>query len=212
MKTARTTTTARTGLALLGLVAALLLGAAPVGAHGGEGRSEITSITRSGGDVTVVARITYVEDGHGVPDATVTVVVDDGTPVPMEPGAEEGEYQATVPAPEGAAIRVTSVEPATSAEATAPAAADETTTTSATAGETTTTAAETLATDPSSPADDDAPLDDDEVPEPNALDEAPEGGRGNLIVIAVIAVVVVAALVAAFVLRRKPPAGDEPTP
>jgi hypothetical protein len=188
--------------ALLGLAAVLLLAATPAGAHGGEGQVEVSSITRDGDDVTVVARLTYLEDGHGVPDATVTVVVGDGTPVPMEPGTEEGDYQVTVPADEGATIRVTSVEPATTVEATAPA-AEETSTTGETS---TTTTAETTTADagPTTPTNEDGVA----VPGPNGIDEAPDDETGSVILIAVLAVLAVAAVVVAvivFVVKKPTP-------
>jgi cobalamin biosynthesis Mg chelatase CobN len=191
---------------LLGSLATLLLLAvAPAGAHGGDGEAEITSVTRDGGQVTVVAHVKYVEDGHGVPDATVTVVVDDGTPVPMEAGAEEGDYQATLPAAPEATIRVTSVEPATTAEATAPAAADPTTTAATETSEASpTTAADTTTTAIDSDDDASAP-----VTAPEDVDGDSDDSSSSLIVIAVIAIVVLAAIVAAVVLRRKPAGGAD---
>ncbi|HEX7131740.1 MAG TPA: hypothetical protein VF228_04160 [Iamia sp.] len=194
--------------ALLGLAVVLLLAAGPAGAHGGEGQVEVSSITRAGDAVTVVARLTYVEDGHGVPDATVTVVVDDGTPVPMEPGAEEGDYQVTVPAPEGATIRVTSVEPATTVETTAPAAEETTTTGEAS---TTTTAAETTTTDagPTTPTNEEGVA----VPGPDGIDEAPDDETGSVILIAVLAVLAIAAVVVAVIVFvvKKPSSDDDPS-
>ncbi|HEV7722175.1 MAG TPA: hypothetical protein VGO60_12870 [Iamia sp.] len=188
--------------ALLGsLAAVLLLAAPPAGAHGGPGEMEITSITRSGDDVTVTVHLIFTGDGDGVPDATVTVVVDDGLPVTMEPGAEEGDYTVTVPADDGAAIRVTSVEPATTAEGSAPAAGA----TETTAGSTTTPEASTT-TSGEDPPTTQAPA--DTAPEPNGIDEAPDddgGGGGSTAVLVVVAVVIVAALGAAFYLRRKRP-------
>jgi hypothetical protein len=192
---------------LLGSLAAVLLAASPVAAHGGEGEVEITSVTRDGGQVTVVAHVIYVEDGHGVPDATVTVVVDDGTPVPMEPGAEDGDYQATVAAAPGATIRVTSVEPATAAEAPAPAADDPTTSAAPdTTDATTTTAADTTTTALDSESDDGAEA---PVTAPEDLDGDTDDSSSSLIVIAVIAIVVLGAIVAAVLLRRKPSAGTD---
>lgn len=196
----------KTLISLLGVLAAVLLAAVPVGAHGGDGQSEITSVTRDGDEVTVVAHISYVADGHGVPDATVTVVVDDGTPVPMDPGAEEGDYQATVTAPPGATIRVTSVEPATSAEVAAPDTEEPTTTAAPETTETTeaptTTAPEPTAVDGDDEASTPATTADD-------VDDDSDDSDGSPILIAVIAIVVVAAVVAAIVLRRKPAGGSD---
>lgn len=191
---------------LLGALTAILLAAMPAGAHGGDGEAEITSVTREGDQVVVVAHINYVEDGHGVPDATVTVVVDDGTPVPMEAGAEEGDYEATVPAEPGATIRVTSVEPATTAEVAAPAADDPTTTAATETTEaTTTTAADTTTTALDAESADGA---DTPVTAPEDVDGDSDDSNGSLIVIAVVAVVL-AAIVAAVVLRRKPADGTD---
>ena len=185
-------------VALLVPLAALLLAAGPTAAHGGDGQIEITSIEPDGEDVTVVARLTYLADGHGVPDATVTVVVGEGTPVPMEPGAEEGEYTATVPAAPDAPVRVTSVEPATSAEATVPR-AQQTPTTGG--DETTTTEGGTTGDVPTTQASAET------VPEPNGIDEAPDedGGGGDVLVLVVLVVVVAGAIGAVFLLRRKKP-------
>jgi len=191
--------TIRALAALLGVAAVLLLSAGPTGAHGGEGEAEITSITRSGDDVTVVAHVIYVEDGHGVPDATVTVVVDDGTPVPMAAGAEEGDYEVTVAAPPGAAIRVTSVEPATTAEVAAPPAEEATTTTEAS---TTTSEAETTT---------EAPADGDEdaatttpTPVPDDADSDDDGGISPIVIGAIVAVVAAVGVMAAILLWKKP--------
>lgn len=185
--------------ALLAPLAAVLLLATPAGAHGGEGETEITSVTRDGDDVTVVARVTYVEDGHGVPDATVTVVVDDGTSVPMEAGDEEGDYEVTVPASPGATIRVTSVEPATSAEATAPPAAEAST------ESTTTTEAEPTTAAPDAGDDEGAatstPVSDEDVA---------DGGDDGIspVVIGAIGAVVLAAVVAGIIMLGKKPSDD----
>lgn len=187
--------------ALAGLVAVVVLAVPPAGAHGGEGLLAVTSVTRSGGDVTVAARLTFVADGHGVPDATVTVVVDDGTPVPMTPGPTEGDYQATVPAPAGAAIRVTSVEPAATAEAVAP--EEEAT---ATTGPATTTA-------PPGPDDDQASsTTEDGTTGPTTTaaaaggeaDDADDGGTSPVVVGAIVAVVVAAGAMAAILLWKRP--------
>lgn len=178
--------------ALAGLATLLLFAASPASAHGGEGQIEITSMTRQGSDVTVVAHVIYIADGHGVPDATVTVVVGDATPVVMEPGAADGDYQATVAAAEGDVIRVTSVEPEVSTEATAPP-PDETTTTS----EATTTSS--LTTEPQTTE----PIGEDDASAPTTTTPAPDDdsdGGGNAVVIVAVLVVLVAAVVTAAIL------------
>ncbi len=201
-------------LAALGVLATLLVLAAPAGAHGGEGEAEITSITRDGDQVTVVAHVRYIEDGHGVPDATVTVVVDDGTPVPMEAGAEEGDYTATVAAGPGAAIRVTSVEPATTAEGTAPAAADDPATTEASTGSDPTTTATTDAgttddtTDDGAGSADEGSADGGEdgatAPSPASDDEGSDDGISPVVIGAIVAVVLAAVVTGAILLTKKP--------
>jgi len=188
-------------IAVLAALAVLALAGAPAVAHGGEGEVEITSIAREGDLVTVTARLTYVEDGHGVPDATVTVVVGEGTPIPMEAGAEEGDYTATVPATPGTPLRVTSVEPATSVDGAAP----ETDGSPATTEAGSTTSEGETATTGDGPT---TQASADTVPEPNGVDEAPvddEGNSGTTVVLVVVVVVVVAAIGAGFLLRRKRP-------
>jgi hypothetical protein len=196
------------------MLATFLLLAAPAGAHGGEGEVEITSVTRDGDQVTVVAHVRYLEDGHGVPDATVTVVVDDGTPVPMEAGAEEGDYTATVAAPPGAAVRVTSVEPAATAEGTAPEAADDPGTTDTTAGPDPTTTAATDGTTADGATDEgttDGGTADDEAtttPTPVADDDGSDGGISPVVIGAIVAVVLAAVVTGAILLTRKPSDGE----
>jgi len=192
---------------VLAPLAVLVLAGAPAAAHGGEGEIEVTSVTRSGDEVTVTAHLKYVEDGHGVPDATVTVVVGEGTAVPMGPGAEEGDYTVTVPAAPGTAIRVTSVEPATTAEATAPETAE---TGSSTTEPTSTTAAEATTTDggPTTPTN----AEGEAVPGPGGIDDAPEDLTGKLIASAIAVVVLVALAVAVVVLRKRPSADEGPQP
>lgn len=194
--------------ALTGLGAVFLLASAPASAHGGEGKVEIIALTRQGADVTVVAHVIYLADGHGVPDATVTVVVGESTPVVMEPGAGEGDYQATVPAAEGDVIRVTSVEPEVSTEATAPPVAAATTTTSEAA-----TTTSTITEAPSSGA----AVDERQeaaatTPTPVLTGETDDGSDGstNVVVIVAILVVLVAAgaMVAILLANRKPPADN----
>jgi hypothetical protein len=97
----------------------------PALAHGGDGVIEVVTTIRQGDDVFVRVRLTYEADGHGVPDATVTAVVDGETPVPLAAEDQEGLYSAPVPAEPGATIRVSSVEPATSVDVEAPALEEE---------------------------------------------------------------------------------------
>lgn len=139
--------------ALVGFLALSGVGA-PAAAHGGDGVIEVVTTVREGDDVRVRVRLTYEADGHGVPDATVTAVVDGDTPVPLEAEDQEGLYSGAVPAQPGATIRITSVEPATSVDVEAPPLEDdfpvlpsgpevtESTTTAPTTEATTTTAAE----------------------------------------------------------------------
>lgn len=203
-----TRSTLRLLAALAGGLAVLLLAATPAGAHGGPGQVEVTSTSRDGDQVTLTVHLKYVEDGHGVPDATVTAVVDDGTPVPMEDGAEEGDYTVTVRAAEEATIRVTSVEPATSLELPAPSADETPTTTSEPTGSTTasteaeTTTTSTEATDESG----EEPATTEAAAAPTDDAEGGDGGGSSsgLIIGAVVAIVAAAGVVAALVLRKKP--------
>lgn len=125
---------------LSGLALAAMLGE-PAGAHGGEGQLDLVSADRSAGSsVALVVRLTYVNDGDPVTDATVTAVVGDAASVPLGAGDEAGVYQGTVDAPAGSTIRVTSVTPVVTLDVPAPAA---TPTTTAEAPSTTTTEAPT---------------------------------------------------------------------
>lgn len=129
---------------IVALGLSLALGAGPAGAHGGDGQMELVSAVRDGDSVDLTVRLTYVDDGHGVPDATVTAVVGEAAAVPLEPAGEEGNYQGTVVAPPGATIRVTSVDPVVTLDVAAPDAGPTTTT----ATSTTTTTAEPTTTAP----------------------------------------------------------------
>ncbi len=190
-------------VALLGLLAVLTLAAVPAGAHGGDGEISVT-MTRTGDQVTVDAHLTYVADGHGVPDATVTVVVDDDTPVPMEAGAEEGDYTATVTAAPGASIRVTSVEPATSFEGTAPeATATSTTDTAPTESSTTTTEATTTTVAAASTTEQPAATTSGDATRDETDDEDGDGNTG-LLVGGIVAIVAAAGVLAVVMLRKKP--------
>lgn len=103
------------------VVLALGLVSTAAGAHEGEGQLDLVSATRVDGNaVDLVVMLTFVGDGHGVPDATVTAVVGEAAAVPLTSGVEEGQYQGTVVAPAGSTIRVTSVEPVVTLELPAP--------------------------------------------------------------------------------------------
>ncbi len=133
----------RTMAALVAVVAALVLAlgvaSTPAGAHGGPGRLETVTAERGEGQaVDLVVRLTWVNGGDPVADATVTAVVGDAAAVPLAPGDEAGLYQGVVEAPSESPIRVTSVEPVVTLEVTAPAAAA----TTATEGSTTTATTE----------------------------------------------------------------------
>ena len=109
------------GLALVVCLAVSVgLGSVPVGAHDGEGSLEVLSTVRSDATVSVEVRLTFVGDGHGVPDATVTAVVPGATPVTLAAQAEEGHYAGSLEAGGGVVIRITSVTPAASVEVVAP--------------------------------------------------------------------------------------------
>lgn len=184
----------------IAIVAALVL-ASPAGAHGGEGQLDITSIAREGDEVTLTAHVIYIADGHGVPDATLTVVVGDGTPVPMAPGAADGDYTATVPAPPGAAIRVTSVEPAVTAETTAPDLPATTTTEATSITEPSSTAAPVTTDQPPSTAPD---SDEDAAAISNGASGDNSDDSSTPLIAGLIGLVVVVAGGVAFVVLRKP--------
>lgn len=111
---------------VLALVGALGLVAPSVaGAHGGEARLDLLEAEAVPGGVELAVRVTYVNDGHGASDATVTAVVVDpddpdapGTPVSLPATGEEGVHGGLVstPRPGTWTIRLTSVEPTASAE------------------------------------------------------------------------------------------------
>jgi hypothetical protein len=190
-------------LAAGGLVvasASVLVGASvPAAAHGGEGKAEVTT-TRSGDDVAVSVRITYEGDGHGVPGATVTVVVDDGTPSEMAAGPEEGVYEATIRAEPGATIRVTSVDPATSTEVLAPEAAEPVPTTAAEATTPSSTTETESTTTPTADEESSAPVTE------RTSSASDDDSGSNTVVIVAIAAVLLAAIVAALIVFRKTPA------
>lgn len=183
----------KTLAAALAVVAAALLLAAPAGAHGGEASfTQVMALRTDTDAVQVTAELVYRADGHGVPDATVTAVVDGGTPVALEPSpGEEGLYVGTIDAPGGATIRVTSVDPAATGEAVAP---EEAAAPSSTEGATSTTAAETTTT--ALP-----PATTEVTPTDAASDDGDDGLPVGLVGAG--AVVVLAAVVAGVVLVRR---------
>lgn len=102
----------------------VLAGGSAAAAHEGDGRLEVLQAT-PGQDLAVdyQVRLTYVADGHGAPDATVTAVAEQpgaaaATPVQLSAGAEEGLYAGTVtfPGPGDWTVRFTSVTPAATLE------------------------------------------------------------------------------------------------
>lgn len=175
----------------------------PALAHGGDGAIEVVTTIRAGDDVQITVRLTFVADGHGIPDATVTAVVEGQTPVPLEADDQEGLYSGAVPAQPGDVIRISSVEPPTSVELEAPALEDEfpalpsgpeVTATTTEPDATTTTGA------------DEAPDDEDAAPATVTEDD---DGDGSSALPIVIGGVVVVGLVAGlgFALTRK--GGDD---
>ena len=194
---------AATALALVALVS--MIATTPAGAHGGEGQVDVTSLTRDGDNVTVTVHVIYIADGHGVPEATVTLVVDGGTPVPMGPGAADGDYTATVPAPSGAAMRITSVEPAVTVEATAP----ETPPTTTEAPTSTTTTASTDTSDPATTEDTPA-VDEAAAAGPSDPDASSDDGTSAVLVGGLIALVVIVGAAVAFIVLRKPSPDQAP--
>lgn len=180
----------------------------PASAHGGEGQLDVTSSTREGDDVTISVFLTYVGDGHGVPGASITLVADGATPIPMQAGSEDGDYTATVAAAPGALIRVTSVAPVVTVDVTAPPAA-ETTTTQATSDGTTS----------SSPQSTSAPTTTDATETTEVAAAVPtqasggddQGGNG-LIIAGLVVLVLAAVLPVTIIVLRKPtisPSSDD---
>jgi hypothetical protein len=121
-------------------------------AHEGDGRLEVLQATPGEGmAVDYEVRLTYIADGHGAPDATVTAVAEQpgaapAAPVQLEAGAEEGLYAGTVTFPTAGnwTVRFTSVTPAATLEQSQTVAAPATTarTTPSTTSSTVSTTAE----------------------------------------------------------------------
>lgn len=192
-------------LAVLLAGLALLLGfGAPAAAHGGEGQAEVTSLGRDGDQVTVVIRLTWVGDSDGVPNATVTAVVGDATPVPMTAGAAPGDYTVTLAAAPGETIQITSASPAVTVEVPAPDAAPVETTAPA---ETTTTETTTTETAPTTT---EATTGTDATTDPDTEAEAADGSdddNSTLLVVGVMGLLAVAIAGAVVVMWKKPAPG-----
>ncbi len=111
-------------LATLALVALAAVATAPAtAAHEGEGTIEVVAATPEGDlSVRYQLRVTFVADGHGAPDATVTATVVDPagarTPVAFTKGTEDGIYEGTgtYPAAGTWATRFTSLRPTSTLE------------------------------------------------------------------------------------------------
>jgi hypothetical protein len=180
------------GLTLL--LTSVLAAAPPSSAHEGQGTIEVSS-SMPAGDFTLryQLQVTYVADGHGSPDATVTATVVDPsgarTPVPFTKGGEDGIYEGAVtyPAAGNWTVRFTSLRPTATLERLEEVAAPAPTTTSVAAS--TTTAATT------SDATDEGPA-----------DRGPAEGKSPL-AIYLAGVVVAVAIGAALLLARRGSSG-----
>lgn len=119
-------------------VAVLVAADRPAAPHEGAGAIEVVR-SDAAGDLTVRyrLRVTFVDDGHGAPEATVTATVLDATgprtPVAFARAEEDGVYEGTVtyPAPGPWTVRFTSIRPTGSIEHPEQVAAPATTTTAA---------------------------------------------------------------------------------
>ena len=106
---------------------ALTAGARPAAAHEGEGALALQvadpPAPTGPGSVRYQVLLTFLNDGHPAPDATVTVVAEQSGasgrvgPLTMAPGAAEGTYEATVAFPSAGSwtVRFTAVTPAAAA-------------------------------------------------------------------------------------------------
>jgi hypothetical protein len=134
-------------LAVAVVLAALVLVAPAVSAHGDDARIEEVQVAQSGTSATITVKMTYTNDAEAVTDATLTVAGDTASgakldPVPMQATSPAGEYTATVdlPAPGTWNLRVTSADPTATLELTREvAAAPEVTASAATASTASTT-------------------------------------------------------------------------
>lgn len=178
---------------------ALLLGALvvvvlspPAAAHEGAGVIEVVDASSGEQAITYRVRVSFVADGHGAPEATVTATpVQDGaarTPVPLQATGDEGIYAGTVSFPGGGAwtVRFTSIRPSATTER------SETITARTTAPSTTTTE---LSGDDPPPRAGDLPKDDN--------------GATNATVVIVGLLLILAAAVAVLVLVRRRAASRE---
>ena len=218
-------TAASTSVAvLLVLVLAVILavavvvggGAAPAGAHEGDGQLTISLVDppapRAPGSVRYQVLLTYVNDGHPAPDATVTVVAEGPTtvgPLPMTE-ATEGTYEATVafPSPGAWTVRFTAVTPAALLEVTQDLPAAATTTVASTVPPPTSTPPSALATTVPSTATSTAPgsTAGDPSEAEDGGDDDGGGGVWPVVLIALGAGAVVAVGAAVLARRRRRPA------
>lgn len=144
-------------LLLATLATALLLIAGtsgPATGHEGEGALEVLAAEPSGPlEVDYRVRLTYVADGHGAPDATVTAAPQGPAgaaappPTPLAATDEEGVYAATVrfPSPGAWTVRFTAVTPPATVERAETVAPPPTTTTTTTTAPSTTSTTSTTA-------------------------------------------------------------------
>jgi copper resistance protein C len=203
----------RLALVVIGLVAVIVAGgAARAGAHEGEGQFTVSLVDppapRAPGSVRYQVLLTYVNDGHPAPDATVTAVAEGPTtvgPLPMAEAAE-GTYEATVafPSPGAWTVRFTAVTPAAVLEVTQDLPAAATTTVASTVPPPTSTPPSALpATSPST-----APGSTIGDPGEAAGDKDDDGGGGvwPVVLLALGAGAVVAVGAAVLVRRRRQPA------
>jgi hypothetical protein len=105
------------------LLVALAAGAPPAAAHEGEGALALQvadpPAPTGPGSVRYQVLLTFLNDGHPAPDATVTAVAEQSGatgrvgPLTMAPGTAEGTYEATVAFPSAGTwtVRFTAVTP-----------------------------------------------------------------------------------------------------
>ena len=110
-------------LATLALLLTTLALAPPAAAHEGEGAIDVIRSEPAGGlALRYELKVSFVADGHGAPDATVTATVVDPagarTPVPFTKVREDGTYEGTVtvPAPGTWTVRFTALRPTATLE------------------------------------------------------------------------------------------------